>query len=68
MAFQEFQATVSNSPVARRRRFSLLGCIRTFALSLGLAAITYAALTQLFHTTNPTQMITELQKMLRLVF
>ena len=67
-AFQEFQSTVSDTPIRRRRRFSLLGCLRTFIISLILSAIIYAALTQLFHTTDPTQMLVQFKKMLRLAF
>ncbi len=66
--FQEFQSKVADVPLVRRKRFSLVGCLRTFVLSIILGVIIWVALWQLFGTTDPDQMWVELKKMWRLAF
>lgn len=67
-AFQEFQSKVADVPVTRRKRISLLGCLRTIAISIVLLVVIWIALWQLFGTTDPAEMWSEFRKMLRLAF
>lgn len=67
-AFEEFQGRVRNEPVGRRTRFSLVGCLRTLVISTVLLVVIWVALWQLFGTTDPGEMLTELHRMLRIIF
>lgn len=66
--FSEFQERVVDVFPARRRRFSIFGCLRTFIISLILLAVTWAALVQLLGTGDPAEMGSKLIKMIRLAF
>lgn len=66
--FQEFQSRIPNTSAVRRRRFSMLGCLRTFAISIVLSVIIWFALVQLLGTSNPGEMLVALKKMWKLAF
>jgi len=66
--FQEFQSKISDTPVVRPTRFSFMGCLRTLVISIVLVIVIWFALQQLLGTSNPAQMVAELNRMWRLAF
>ncbi len=68
LEFQEFQARIPEKAAIPRRRFSVFGCLRTLVISAVLVSVTWFALHQLFGTTDPEAMWTELKRMVRVIF
>lgn len=66
--FRDFQDRITDSSPSRRKRFSLLGCLKTFVLSIILIIVIWFALEALLGTSDPSRMLTELARMWRLAF